>query len=45
VNLEIDVIAKYVQAWVTGEGSEPAGDGRGDRPSATATERSRREQA
>ena len=42
VNLEVDVIAKYVQAWVTGEGREPAGDGRAV---ATAPERGRREQA
>ncbi|HJS26145.1 MAG TPA: riboflavin synthase, partial [Actinomycetota bacterium] len=45
VNLEVDVIAKYVQAWVTGEEREPAGDGRVDRAVADATERSRREQA
>ena len=45
VNLEVDVIAKYVQAWVSGEGREPAGDGRAGRPVATAPEGGRREQA
>jgi riboflavin synthase len=45
VNLEVDVIAKYVQAWVSEEGREPAGDGRAGRPVATAPEGVRREQA
>jgi riboflavin synthase len=45
VNLEVDVIAKYVEAWVTGEGREPAGDGPPERAVATAPEGSRREQA
>ena len=45
VNLEVDVIAKYVQAWVTAEEPQPAVDGRADRAAAAATERSRREQA
>ena len=45
VNLEVDVIAKYVQAWVAGEEPEPAGDGRAQRAVATAPEGSRREQA
>ena len=45
VNLEVDVIAKYVEAWVTGEEREPAGDGRTHRAVATAPEGSRREQA
>jgi riboflavin synthase len=44
VNLEVDVIAKYVQAWVTGERREPAGVGR-ERAVATAPEGSRRERA
>jgi riboflavin synthase len=43
VNLEVDVIAKYVRGWVTGEEREPAGGGRADRAVADATERSRRE--
>jgi riboflavin synthase len=43
VNLEIDVIAKYVEAWVRGESREPAGDGRATR-AAAAAEGSRREQ-
>jgi riboflavin synthase len=44
VNLEIDVIAKYVEAWVAGQEREPAEDGRAERVVA-APEGSRREQA
>ncbi len=45
VNLEVDVISKYVEAWVTGEGREPTGDGRAEGALATGPEGSRREQA
>src|SRR5262245_27467133 len=45
VNLEVDVIAKYVEAWVTGEERAPAGDGRTHRAVATVPKSSRREQA
>jgi riboflavin synthase len=45
VNLEVDVIARYVRAWVTGEEREAAGDERAERALATGPEGSRREQA
>jgi riboflavin synthase len=38
VNLEVDVIAKYVEAWTTGQDRDPAG-----RAVLSGTERSRRE--